>query len=82
MRKQVQVLGVGSRMSGVSKKSGKPFDFTEVAISYECQGFTGCKCETVAIESDMLNGRSVAPGDTLDLIFHQANFKTYVDAVL
>lgn len=82
MRKQVQILGVGSRKTGVSKRKGNAYDFLEVAIGYDCPGFSGLKCEVVGIDTDMLGGRPVAPGDTLDLIFHQANFKTYVDAVL
>lgn len=82
MRKNVYVYGVGERKSGVGKKSGKKYDFTEVAIAYETDGFTGAKCETVAIDAAVIGDRKIAPGDTLDLVMHQANFKTYVDAIL
>lgn len=82
MRKNVYVYGVGERKKGVGKKSGKKYDFTEVAIAYEADGFTGAKCETVAIDADIIGDRVIAPGDTLDLVMHQANFKTYVDAIL
>ena len=82
MRKNCYVYGVGERKSGVGKKSGKKYDFTEVAIAYEADGFAGAKCETVAIDAAIIGDRKIAPGDTLDLVMHQANFKTYVDAIL
>lgn len=82
MRKNVNVIGVGQRKAGLGKKSGKKYDFTEFGIAYEDTGFTGMKCETVAIDAEIIGDRVIAPGDTLDLVFHQANFKTYVDAIL
>lgn len=82
MRKFVEVIGVGPRKSGVAKKSGAKYDFTEVSIAYEDDRFQGRKCETIAIDTSLIGGQSVAPGDVLDLVFHQANFKTYVDAIL
>lgn len=81
MRKYVEVIGVGKRKNGVSKK-GQKYDFTEVAIAYDADGFNGRKCETVAIDAATIGDRVIAPGEVLDLVFHQANFKTYVDAIL
>lgn len=82
MRKNVTVIGMGQRKAGVAKKTGKKYDFTEVAIGYEVDGFSGMKCETIAFDTDMIAEKNVAVGDVLDLVFHQANFKTYVDAIL
>lgn len=82
MRKICNVYGVGERKKGVGKKSGKKYDFTEVSIGYEDDNFTGVKCETIAIDADIIEDRIIAPGDTLELVMHQANFKTYVDAIL
>ena len=81
MRKIVEVIGVGKRKAGLSKR-GKKYDFTEFAISYEADGFAGRKAETIAIDAETLGDRVIAPGECLDLVFHQANFKTYVDAIL
>ena len=81
MRKIVEVIGVGKRKHGLSKM-GRKYDFTEYAISYEADGFTGRKAETVAIDAATLGDRVIAPGEVIDLVFHQANFKTYVDAIL
>lgn len=82
MRKIVQVIGVGERKKGLGKKTGKKYDFTEIAIGYEVDGFHGMKCETVAFDADIIGDRVIAPGDALELVFHQSNFKTYVDAIL
>lgn len=82
MRKFVQIYGVGERKRGVGKKTGKKYDFTEISIGYEADGFAGIKCETVAIDAVIIGERLIAPGDTLELVMHQANFKTYVDAIL
>lgn len=81
MRKIVEVIGVGQRKKGLSKKGNK-YDFTEVSIAYETDGIVGRKAETVAIDAVTLGDRVVAPGEVLDIVMHQANFKTYVDAIL
>lgn len=82
MRKCVQVIGVGQRKAGVGKKSGKKYDFTEISIAYEREGVNGMTAETVAIDADVIGDRVIAPGEFLDVVMHQANFKTYVDAIL
>ena len=82
MRKYVEVLGVGKRKSGVGKKSGAKYDFTEFSIAYDADDFKGRKAETVAIDAAVIGERNIAPGEVLDLVMHQANFKTYVDAIL
>ena len=82
MRCYVEVLGVGQRKNGVGKKSGKKYDFTEISVAYEAPGFQGRKCETIAFDSAVVGDRNIAPGEVLDVVMHQANFKTYVDAIL
>lgn len=82
MRTYVEVMGVGKRKAGIAKKSGSKYDFTEVSIAYEADGVTGRKCETVAIDVAVMGDRTLAPGEVLDVVMHQANFKTYVDAIL
>ena len=39
MRKTVQIMGIGQRKSGVSKRNGKPYDFTEISIGYDSSDF-------------------------------------------
>lgn len=82
MRKVCQIYGVGQRKNGVGKKSGKKYDFTEFSIGYDADGFTGVKCETVAIGAEIIGDRKICAGDSIELVMHQANFKTYVDAII
>ena len=82
MRIIANVIGVGQRKKGISKKNGKPYDMQEIAISYDHQMFSGQKCETIAIDGNTIGDRVIAVGDSLDMVIHQANFKTYVDAIL
>lgn len=82
MRKICQVYGVGERKNGVGKRSGKKYDFTEYSIGYEQDGFAGVKCETVAIDAETIGDRVIAVGDAIELVMHQSNFKTYVDAII
>ena len=82
MRKLCTVYGIGERKKGVGKKTGKKYDFTEYSIGYAADGVAGVKCETVAIDADTIGDRAIAVGDTIDVVMHQANFKTYIDAIL
>lgn len=82
MRTYVEVMGVGKRKAGVAKKTGTKYDFTEISVAYEVPDFTGRKCETIAFSADVIGERNIAPGEVLDVVMHQANFKTYVDAIL
>lgn len=82
MRTIATVYGIGEHKAGIGKKTGKKYDFTEFAIAYPCPDFNGLKCETVAIDSDVIGERKIGVGDKIDLVMHQANFKTYVDAIV
>ena len=82
MRGYVEVLGVGQRKSGIAKRTGNRYDFTEISIAYDAPGFQGRKCETVALDAAVVGVRNIAPGEVLEVVMHQANFKTYVDAIL
>lgn len=82
MRKTVQILGVGQRKSGNSKKSGKPYDFQEISIAYDSPGFAGLRCETITVDSNIIGERQFVSGEVVDMVFHQFNFKTYIDAIL
>lgn len=82
MRKTVQILGVGQRKSGNAKKTGKPYDFLEISIGYDVPGFSGLRCETIGISSSVIGDRQLVPGDFVDIVSHQYDFKTYIDAIL
>ena len=82
MRATVQIMGVGPRKTGISKRTQKPYDFTEISIGYEFGDFIGQRCETVAVDASVLNGASLAPGEVIDIVCHEYNFKLVIDAIL
>ena len=82
MRKTVQILGVGQRKSGSAKKTGKPYDFLEISIGYDSPGYSGLRCETICVDSNIIGDRQFVPGEVVDIVSHQFNFKTYIDAIL
>lgn len=82
MRKTVQIMGIGQRKSGTSKKTGKPYDFLEISIGYDSPGFTGLRCETICISSSLIGATELVPGEFVDIVSHEYNFKTYIDAIL
>ena len=85
MRKYINIIGVGNRMSGTAKNSGKPYDFTPVSFTYEDGFITGVKCAHVNIAQNcMPSDYKPAVGDTVEA-FVREDFKTgrvYVDGIL
>lgn len=84
MRKYINIIGVGNRMSGTGKNSGKPYDFTPVCFTYDDNFITGLKCATVNINADSLGGYSPTVGDTVEVVMREdyKSGRVYVDAVL
>lgn len=84
MRKYINILGVGRRMSGTGKNSGKPYDFTPVSFTYDDAYTTGLKAATVNISADCLCGYEPHIGESVEVVMHE-DFKSgriFVDAVL
>ena len=84
MRKYINIVGVGNRMAGTGKSSGKPYDFTPVAFTYDDKFTAGLKAATVNINADSLAGYVPAIGDSVEVVMRE-DYKTgrvYIDAVL
>lgn len=84
MRKHINIIGVGNRMSGTGKNSGKPYDFTPVSFTYDDKYIAGLKAATVNINQDAMAGYTPQVGDTVEVVMRE-DFKSgrvYVDAVL
>lgn len=80
MRKQVNIRGVAHR-SGTSAKTGKPYAFTEVHFTYEDDYITGEKCANATVDQSAIPYPLVV-GDNVDMVFHFANGRCFIDAVL
>ena len=79
MRKNVKVIGIGSRRTGTSK-AGNQYDFTPVTLAYPEDGFNGYRAETCNMDTALISGINV--NDQLDVVFHFQNYKMVVDAIL
>ena len=82
MRRQMTVVGIGPKKAGIGKKSGKPFSFIEYSFIYDDDSVVGQKCETIAVDTGLIGDKKISVGDVLDIVCHQYNFKTTVDAIL
>lgn len=81
MRSTITIVGVGERKFGVSK-AGKPYDFTEVSFTYEVPGYAGVKAESANFSAAALGDYKPEVGDVVEAVMHQANYRTYIDAIL
>lgn len=83
MRTKIKVVGIGQRMSGTSKKNGKPYDFLPVSFVYPDQYMNGLKAATANISGDMVD---VIGGlkleDQKEIFFHSFNGTVIVDGIL
>lgn len=84
MRKYINIVGVGQRRAGTGKTSGKPYDFTTVAFTYDDAYTTGVKCATVNINQDSMGGYVPTIGDNVEVVMREdyKSGRVYVDAVL
>ena len=85
MRKNINIIGVGRRMSGVGKNSGANYDFTPVSFTYEDQRTSGLKAATCNVnQADMPYGYAPSVGETVEAVIRE-DYKTgrvYIDAIL
>ena len=83
MRTVAKVVGVGQRMKGTSKKTGKGYDFQTLCINY-CDG----RIAGEAAASPLINGPDldavggVNVGDQLDIFCHEFGGKLVIDGII
>lgn len=81
MRKTIEIIGIGERKCGISKKTNVKYDFTEVAISFEHKRFNGRRCEVVAIDQEILDQHPLCVGEVFDAEVYEMNFKTRIACI-
>lgn len=83
MRTMIKVVGIGNRMSGISKKNGKAYDFLPVSFVYEDPGFSGFRAATANIDGPMLDAAGmVKVDDQREIFYHTWNNSLIVDGIL
>lgn len=82
MRKTVQIMGIGQRRTGNAKKTGKAYDFFEISFGFPDETYQGYRCETIAVSPEVIKDKQLVVGECVDIVFHQYNFRTFIDAIL
>lgn len=83
MRAKVKIVGMGKRLSGTSKKTNNPYDFIPLSFIYQDKFTEGYKAETVNVDGEYVDDHGgIKVGDEVEFVFHVANNRTYVDAIL
>lgn len=84
-RNTIQIVGLGDRMRGTSKKTNKPYDFQSVSFLYPDKFTVGMKAATAAVngpEIDAIPGGLII-GNEYDAVYHTGpNGSIYIDAIL
>lgn len=84
MRATIQIVGMGDRMTGTSKKTGKAYDIQNVSFLYPDKFTIGMKAATTVMdgaEVEALGGLRI--GQEYDAVFHTGpNGAVYIDAII
>lgn len=81
MRSEFSIVGVGQRRSGTSQ-TGRAYDFTPVSFVFEDKQFQGVRAATVNVDAQSLNGYLPVIGEMVDVVYHYADNRLFVDAIL
>lgn len=82
MRAKITIVGVGKRMQGIGKTSGKAYDFTELSFTYPDNNVNGLKAACVAVDQSIIEGFDLKVGDKYDCFMHFLRGQAYVDGLL
>lgn len=64
-----EIVGIGTRKNGVSRKNNKPYDFTPVSLLYQVPGFTGQAAITLNLQPDDISAIQAATSFSVGGIF-------------
>lgn len=79
-RTVVTIIGMASRKSGTSSKTGKSYDFVECAFQFtDSRDKYAVACSV--IDGELYDKLALRVGDKYDAIVNQFNGKTYVDLI-
>lgn len=71
-----EIVGIGKRMSGVSKKNNKPYDFIPVSLLYESPGFTGRAGVTLNLNAEQVAAiKDFCVGGIFDAVVYFDSFR-------
>ena len=83
MRAKMKIVGLGSRMSGTSKKTNKPYDFISVSVVYPDKFTEGFKASTANVDYDMVEAvGGLMLNEEREVFYHTYNNSLVIDGIL
>ena len=74
-KKTVSVVGIGPRKQGVSKNSGVPYDFCEIAVTVNRKNWEGAFPVRGRIAGERLEELCLVPGDKCTAFMYFENYE-------
>lgn len=81
MRKTVEIVGIGKRKAGTSKK-GNSYDFVPISVLYADKDVAGQVAITLDCDGEEFDRSGVRVGEMRDFVMHEQNFKMRLDCIL
>lgn len=83
MRKVINIVGVGDRKQGISKTTGKPYDFTPISFTFEDPFTTGLKAaNTMLWQNCCPDGYTPCVGESVEVFLRgDKTGAWYIDGV-
>lgn len=81
MRATVEIVGIGKRRTGTSKK-GVAYDLIPLSIVWDDRNYNGKAAATVNCDGFEYDRSGVNVGEVREVIMHEANFRLQLDAIL
>lgn len=79
-RSVVTVIGQGRRVIGVTKDTGKPYDFCRTAFSF-IDSYGNADVAVTALSGDVLDEFDVQVGNSYEAIVNKVNRQYYIDLI-
>ncbi len=84
MRTTIKIVGLGTRMTGTSKKNNKPYDFIPVSFVYkDTKRMEGYCAATSNISGDMVDAiGGIQLNEEREVFYHTYNNAVVIDGIL
>lgn len=83
MRAKAKIVGMGARVSGVSKKNGRPYDFTPFHLVYQDKNVEGFAAARTLVDQSILDPIPLPKvNEEVEIVYHFNNGSLTVDAIL
>lgn len=81
MRATVEIVGIGKRRAGTSKR-GNAYDMIPLSFTYPARDTEGVCAVTVMCDGYEYDRSGVKVGDVREVIMHEQNYRLTLDAIM